>query len=396
MRPATSVAVFTDNDFEKVNGVTTALTAVLAHVPDDLRVRVYTASRLGADRPDYLALASWGVGIPFYGEMQMYWPPYRAFVQRLRRDRVEVIHLTTPGPMGLAALAAARHLGLPLVGSFHTDLAAYTTMLSGRPALGTFMQGYMRWLYSHCERVLVPSAATQALLTASGTPSGRVGVWARGVDTERFTPDRRSAELRAQWRASDRRPVLLYVGRVSKEKRVDHLPVLHDALIRLGVDHRLVVVGEGPWRAELSRRCPDALCLGTLGRDRLAEVYASADVFVFPSTTDTAGNVVLEAQASGLPVLVSGAGGPREQMLSDVTGAVCADAIDAWTAPAARLLTDTGRRHLMGAAACGYARSRRWDQALRPLYDTYRRAARRPEAEPAPAVPAGVHPRHVA
>ncbi len=400
MRPATSVAVFTDNDFEKVNGVTTALTAVLAHVPDDLRVRVYTASRLGADCPDYLALPSWGVGIPFYGEMQMYWPPYRAFLERLRRDRVEVIHLTTPGPMGLAALAAAHHLGLPLVGSFHTDLAAYTTMLSGRPALGRFMRGYMHWLYSHCERVLVPSVATRALLTASGTPAGRIGVWARGVDTERFTPERRSAELRAQWRANDRRPVLLYVGRVSKEKRVDQLPGLHDALVRLGIDHRLVVVGEGPWRAELSRRCPDALCLGTLGRDRLAEVYASADVFVFPSTTDTAGNVVLEAQASGLPVLVSGAGGPREQMLPDVSGVVCADAAEAWTVPAARLLTDAGLRHLMGAAARGYARSRRWDHALLPLYDTYRRAARQTQAEPvpapAPSLPERGHTRHVA
>lgn len=396
MKPATSVAVFTDNDFEKVNGVTTALTAVLAHVPHDLRVRVYTASRLGADRPDYLALPSWGVGIPFYGEMQMYWPPYRAFLQQLRRDRVEVMHLTTPGPVGIAAVAAARHLGLALVGSFHTDLAAYTTMLSGRPALGSFMRHYMRWLYGHCERVLVPSVATKVLLTASGTPAQRIAVWPRGVDSDCFSPGHRSEELRAQWRANDRRPVLLYVGRVSKEKRVDQLPVLHDALMRLGVEHRLVVVGEGPWRAELSRRCPTALCLGTLGRDRLATVYASADVFVFPSTTDTAGNVVLEAQAAGLPVLVSAAGGPCEQMLPDVTGVVCADTDEAWTVQAASLLTDTGRRRLMGAAARGYARSRRWDQALRPLYDTYRAAACITEATPMPASPPRVRPSHVA
>ena len=381
MTPATSVAVFTDNDFEKINGVTTALTAVLSHVPADLKVRVYTASRLGADWPDYLALASCGVGIPFYGEMQMYWPPYRAFVRRLRSDGVQVLHLTTPGPIGLAALAASRKLGLPLVGSFHTDLAAYTTMLSGRPALGSFMRHYMRWLYGHCQQVLVPSVATKTLLTASGTPAERIGVWGRGVDTDLFRPERRSAELRAQWRAGDGRPVLLYVGRVSKEKRVDRLPDLHDALVRLGVEHRLVVVGEGPLRGEMARRCPDALCLGTLGRDRLAEVYASADVFVFPSTTDTAGNVVLEAQASGLPVLVSGAGGPREQMLPDVTGVVCADAAEAWTVQAARLLIDTGMRRLMSAAARGFALSRCWDEALVPLYDTYRRAARAPQPD---------------
>ena len=376
MTAAARVAIFTDNDFDKVNGVTTALTAVLSHVPVDLTLRVYTASRLGTDCANYLALASWGVGIPFYGEMQVYWPPYRAFVQRLRDDGVQVLHLTTPGPIGLAALAASRQLGLPLVGSFHTDLAAYTTMLSGRPALGALMRHYLRWLYAHCQYVLVPSAATRALLIASGTPGDRLGVWARGVDTDVFTPERRSADVRAHWRACDTRPVLLYVGRVSKEKGVGRLGELHDHLVRLGVDHRLVVVGEGPLRGDLARRCPAALCLGTLGMDRLAAVYASADVFVFPSTTDTAGNVVLEAQASGLPVLVSGAGGPREQMLPDVTGVVCADAPEAWATQAARLLTDAGTRRLMSAAARAYARSRSWDTALAPLYDTYRRAGR--------------------
>ena len=119
----TAVAIFTDNDFEKVNGVTTSLSAVLAHAPEDLAIRIYTASRLGVDVPDYLALPSWGVGIPFYPDMQMYWPPYRSLIERLVADRVRVIHLTTPGPLGLAALAAARRLSLPLVGSFHTDLA---------------------------------------------------------------------------------------------------------------------------------------------------------------------------------------------------------------------------------------------------------------------------------
>ncbi len=396
MTSATRVAVFTDNDFEKVNGVTTALTAVLSHVPDDLTVRVYTASRLGADAPGYLALSSWGVGIPFYSEMQMYWPPYRAFLERLRRDRVQVLHLTTPGPMGLAALAAARQLGLPLVGSFHTDLAAYTTMLSGRPALGTFMRHYLRWLYDHCQHVLVPSAATRTLLAAAGTPAERIGVWGRGVDTEVFSPSRRSPAIRAQWRAADGRPVLLYVGRLSKEKGVDRLPALHDVLVRLGVEHRLVIVGEGPLRVDLARQCPDAICLGTLGRDRLAEAYASADVFVFPSTTDTAGNVVLEAQASGLPVIVSAAGGPREQMLPDVTGVVCGDEAEAWTVHAGRLLTDSGLRRTMSGAARRYALGRRWDESLVPLYDTYRRAVRTPRLEAAPPMSPRVETRHVA
>ena len=391
------VAVFTDNDFEKVNGVTTVLSAALAHVPADLSVRVYTASRLGADHPDYFAVPSWGVGIPFYGEMRMYWPPYRTLIRQLLDDGIDLIHLTTPGPLGLAAVAAARQLRLPLIGSFHTDLAQYTTLLSGRPALGAFMRHYMRWLYGQCRHVLVPSTATGALLASAGTAAARIGVWSRGVDAEGFHPDRRSAWLRAHWRATPDRPVVLYVGRVSEEKGVRQLPRLHDALYRLGVDHRLVVIGDGPLRGELGRLCPDALFPGTIGKAALAEAYASADVFVFPSTTDTAGNVVLEAQASGLPVVVSNAGGPRELMQPDITGHVCGPEPAAWIEATAQLLVDADRRRAMGQAARAFAETRTWQATLAPLFDTYRRAA----GVPAPADsdaggPDGGAMRHVA
>ncbi|MBL8136516.1 MAG: glycosyltransferase family 1 protein [Acidobacteria bacterium] len=379
------VAIFTDNDFEKVNGVTTTLSAVLAHAPDDVAVRVYTASRLGADRPDYLALPSWGVGIPFYSEMRMYWPPYRALVRHLRRDRIDLIHLTTPGPLGLAAVAAARQLGLPLVGSFHTDLASYTTMLSGHRALGAFMRHYMRWLYSQCTRVLVPSNDTRALLAGAGTPPDRISVWGRGVDADAYSPRHRSVWQRAEWRAGQDRPVLLYVGRISEEKGVRQLPRLHDALLRLGIDHRLVVVGDGPLRGDLARMCPDAVLPGTLGKEALATAYASADVFVFPSTTDTAGNVVLEAQASGLPVIVSDRGGPREQMLPGTTGIVCGADDAAWIAAAAGLYIDAARRGAMSRAAREWAAGRAWDVMLGPLFETYRRAPEVGLPQPAPA-----------
>ncbi len=375
MSAVTRVAIFTDNDFDKVNGVTTALGAVLAGAPADIHPRIYTASRLGSDTPEYLALPSWGVGIPYYRDMLMYWPPYRALLRRLVQDRMHVVHLTTPGPMGLAALAAARRLRLPLVGSFHTDLARYTALLSGSTGLETFMRRYMRWLYGHCRRVLVPSRATADLVGATGIPANRVAVWPRGVDTQAFTPARRSPALRAEWRAAADRPVLLYVGRLSREKNVAALPRLQQSLQRLGIEHRLVVVGDGPMRAEVVAACPGAICPGTLGRDRLAEAYASADLFVFPSTTDTAGNVVLEAQASGLPVIVSDRGGPREYVRPGVTGEVCADDPHAWTLAAARLAVDPARRLAMGRAAREYALTRSWSEALTPLYAAYREAA---------------------
>lgn len=370
------VAIFTDNDFDKVNGVTTALTAVLRHAPRGILPRIYTAADLHCDQPDYLSLRSLGVGIPFYREMKMYVPRWRQYLRRVRQDRVDVLHLTTPGPMGLTALWVAAQTGLPMVGSFHTDLAAYTELLSGSPRLGQWMREYMRWLYGRCQRVLVPSDATRALLVAAKSPADRLDLWTRGVDTNLFSPSRRSARLRRDWHASDRRPALLYVGRLSREKGLDLMPGLSQGLRVLGLDHQLVFTGDGPMYRELRQRCPDAMFTGALGREAVAEVFASADVFVFPSCTDTAGNVVLEAQASGLPVVVSAVGGPRENMQPGRTGLVCNEqATAAWVGAVASLLGSASVRDAMGRAARHYAQSRRWDVALEPLYRAYRDVA---------------------
>lgn len=154
------VAIFTDNDFNKVNGVTTTLRAVLEHAPPDSEPRIYTCENRTIDRPDYLALKAFGVGIPYYGEMKMYAPPFRRFFRMAAADNIDLIHLTTPGPVGLAAMYVAARLAIRMVGSFHTDLAEYTRVLSGSIRLGALMQEYMRWPYGKCDRILVPSQAT--------------------------------------------------------------------------------------------------------------------------------------------------------------------------------------------------------------------------------------------
>lgn len=376
------VAVFTDNDFDKVNGVTTALTALLRWAPSDVSPRIYTAATLPVDQPDYLALAAASVPIPFYTEMKMYWPSWRELARRSQADGVEVIHLTTPGPVGLSALWVAQRTGLPLVGSFHTDLEAYTTALSGSSRLGRWMGLYLRWLYAHCRTILVPSEATRAMLVARGVPGDRLVVWPRGVDTQLFRPERRSDRLREQWRADERRPALLYVGRLSREKGLLRLPRLSEALHHAGLEHRLVFAGDGPLRRELEAECPDAVFLGSLSREDVAAAFASADLFVFPSETDTAGNVVLEAQAAGLPVVVSGRGGPRENLMVNTTGFICEQPAS-WMMAVGSLLRDGQRRREMAGAARAYARCRRWEVALAPLFDSYRQAAGASAAEEA-------------
>lgn len=381
------VAVFTDNDFDKVNGVTTTLTALLAHAPRDVAPRIYTASALSADGPDYLALQSRSVPIPFYREMSMYVPRWNEYLARVVDDGVGLVHLTTPGPMGLAALWVAARTGLPLVGSFHTDLAMYTTMLSGSPRLGYWVGEYMRWMYGRCRRTLVPSVATRDLLIAAGSCGKRIGIWTRGVDTDLFTPERRSTLLRDRWRVSERRPALLYVGRVSREKGVEGFPLILRRLHAVGLPHRLIIVGDGPLRPWLAAQCPDAVFMGTLGREAVADAFAAADVFLFPSRTDAAGNVVLEAQASGLPVIVSDAGGPQENLINGLTGVVCGGSDPGtWAFAVAAILHDLGRRHAMAVEARRYALTRRWDLALASLYQTYREVTR-----PAATATSAVH-----
>src|SRR5262245_13454151 len=371
-----NVAVFTDNDFSKVNGVRTTLRAILDHAPADIRARIYTCEHRRLELPGYIAMKGVGLGIPFYREMRMYLPPVRRFVQQAAADGIDLIHLTTPGPVGLAAMHVASTLRLPMIGSFHTDLTAYTRLLSGSAWLARLMREYLRWPYGRCERILVPSEATGRTLVEGKIDPARIQFWRRGVSSEQFTPAKRCEALRQRWKVSPDRPALLYVGRLSREKGLDTLRPLSARLRSTGIDHQLVVAGDGPLRRELAASVPVALFLGTLSEPNVATAMASADLFVFPSRTDTAANVVLEAQASGLPVLVTDEGGPRENMIDGQTGHICANE-RAFARRVAELTWSTERRQRFAEAARAYALERTWESSLAPLFDAYRSAGRR-------------------
>jgi glycosyltransferase involved in cell wall biosynthesis len=373
----TRVAVFTDNDFGKVNGVTTTLEALVRHAPEDIRPRIYTLSDFRCEEPNYLAVRSHGVPIPFYPESVLYLPRLRAFRRQLEADGVRLVHVTSAGPAGLAARYLARRVGARLIGSVHTELADYTPRLSGSATFATGMRHYRRWLYGTCDRVLVPSHDTRRRLSNEGWAPERLRVWARGVDVDTFSPQRRSAALRDRWRTDDRRPAVLYVGRLSEEKGVALLPPITSRLHEQHLPHRLIVVGDGPMRAPLMEALPDAVFTGHLNHDQVAVAMASADVFLFPSAADVGGHVVLEAQASGLPVIVSDQGGSRENMRDGESGFVCLAGSPHNFAARLHALASLECRVRMGRAARGYAEERSWIPSLAPVYSLYRTILRR-------------------
>jgi len=241
-----------------------------------------------------------GLPIPRYPQLRMGLPSRRALVKLWQLRRPDVVHIVTEGPLGWSALQAARHLRLPVVSDFRTNFHAYSSHY-GVAWLRTPVMAYLRRFHNAAACTMVPTDTLRSELAAAGFRSLRVV--ARGVDVQAFDPARRSDSLRASWGAGPRTMVALSVGRLAPEK---NLGVVIEALqaMRAEVrDMRLVFVGDGPDQARLSQLCPEAVFAGMRRGDDLAAHYASADVFLFPSVTETFGNVVPEAMASGLAVV---------------------------------------------------------------------------------------------
>lgn len=251
--------------------------------------------------------------LPLYADQKLGVPPLLEVAEYIEREEISEVVVSTPGPVGLVAAFAARLLGIPVRGIYHTDFPAYVGELTGHSRLEEITSGLMRRLYSACDEVLAPSQCYRSRLEDMGVDPRKLRLMPRGVDTNHFHPNRRQEGFWNRY-GLDERIVFLYVGRVSKEKNIE---LLLDEFreLREQVDSAgLAIVGDGPERERLQDRYrhPSIAFTGFLRGQRLATAYASADVFVFPSTTDTFGNAVLEAQASGLPAIVSDRGGPAE------------------------------------------------------------------------------------
>ena len=313
------------------------------------------------------------VRFPLYPDYRVSVPIAPTIWRELEGWGPDLLHVVSPTPMASRAQRWAAARGIPVVASFHTHFVSYFRYY-GVPWLEGLGWRMLRRFYARCARVYVPSEAIIRELDEHGI--GRTELWSRGIDLARFAPEHRSRELRTLAGADDATPVLLMVSRLVKEKDMADLVAMERELRGRGSAHRLVLVGDGPMRAELEAALPDAFFAGHQSGEALARWYASGDVFVFPSTTETFGNVVLEAQASGMPTVVVDRGGPPDLVAPGETGYVArpndpADLADRVEA----LLRDPAERQRMGRAARDAARWRDWSAINGRLLDSYREVA---------------------
>ena len=308
--------------------------------------------------------------LPEYELQRLSFPPVLQIFDHLERGGFTELIISTPGPTGLCALAAAKMLGLRAVGIYHTDFPQYVRILTDDSFMETLTWNYMHWFYNQLDVLYVNSEDYRKCWIERGIPRERLRILPRGLDTHLFHPSKRDRRF---WEARGLREgelAMLFVGRVSKEKNLDLLVSATRRLAESQSPVRPIIVGDGPYMSEMKRHLGDAIFTGYLDGEDLARAYASADFFVFPSTTDTFGNVILEAQASGIPVIVSDIGGPRDLVSHGVDGFVTKgqDAADLAEA-IRRLAADVDLRKSMGASGRTRVETRDWTEAFQKFWN---------------------------
>lgn len=384
MQAPLHVAVVTETFPPEVNGV--AMT--IGRMVGGLTARGHRVTLFRPRRPDEAAtpgaprtVALPGLPIPGYPGLRFGLPAGGRLRREWRDDRPDVVQVVTEGPLGASASAAARALGIPVVSEFHTNFHAY----SGHYGFGWLEQlvaGHLKRLHNRSRFTLVPSQELAAELSQQGYR--HVRVVSRGVDTRLFAPARRDPALRSAWGVTDGAPVVAYVGRLAPEKNLPLVLHAFDAIHAQRPAARLLLVGDGPSRKALDRGDPRYVFAGMRHGEDLARHYASADLFLFPSTTETFGNVTLEALASGVPVIAYRMAAAAELVRHGENGMLAPPGAGAeFVRAALDYLTRPGALERGRDAAVRSVARRDWDAIHDRLVETLREAI----APPMPANP---------
>ena len=364
------IAHFTDT-FDEVNGVALTLQQQVREAQKhNLDYTVIMCSERNGQQEQRGIKTFTPVGsynLPEYPEIMVNYPPILEMLDYCYRKNITHIISATPGPVGIAAWIIAKTLNVTFSGTYHTAIPQYVQLLTGDDVMAELSWKYIVWYYDQMDRIQVPSESTKNELVEKGIANEKIDMMTRGIDISRFHPGFKNGILQQRYAIAENNIKLLYVGRVSKEKNLD---VMADAFVSLynkyGNKIHLIITGDGPYLTEMKARMENLPCTftGYLEGDDLAGVFASSDIFVFPSTTDTFGNVVLEAQASGLPVVVSDYGGPKENIICNETGFVSANHSDAFYRHIEKLIENPSKRRKMGAAGRKYMEERAFGKAF--------------------------------
>ncbi|HEB72627.1 MAG TPA: glycosyltransferase [Nitrospirae bacterium] len=353
------VALFTDT-LNEINGVAITIKRILeTSKQKGVNLTVITSDG-GKDGFNNGVMNFKSVGafsLPEYPELKMSFPPILNMIDYFEREGFTRIHISTPGSLGLIGLFLAKLFDVPVSGTYHTDIPQYVKKLTDDDFMEGAAWSFMIWFYNMLDEVTAPSVSTRTQLVEKGLSEAKIKLLPRWVDTGVFSPDKKNPRI---WEAYGlgSNSKIIYVGRVSKEKNLPLLVTTFRKLIDEGSKADLIIVGDGPYKKEMEDELQGypALFTGFMAGEELSALYASASIFVFPSATDTFGNVVLEAQASGLPVIVTNEGGPKELIVDKITGFVVkANSADDLFAAVKILLDDKAQVTTMGSAARRFA-----------------------------------------
>ena len=369
-RRALRIAVVSETWPPEVNGVSLTISRFVEGLRRrDHQIQLVRPKQAGADSANagsgFHEVLTRGMAIPRYPNLRMGLPALRALQQLWTRQRPDVVHLVTEGPLGWSAQRAAQKLRIPAVSDFRTNFHAYSQHY-GIGWLGKPILAYLRKFHNRTLCTMVPTEVLRSELALLGFRGLRVV--ARGVDTGLFNPARRSEALRASWGVGPSDPVLLHVGRLAPEKNLRDLLAAFGAVRQRAPHAKLVLVGDGPARPEVQVHCPDAVFAGMRHGEDLAAHYASGDIFLFPSLTETYGNVTVEALASGLAVVAYDYAAAAAHIRHGHNGLLAgfASAPD-FIALAASAAADLPFARSLGGQARGHALAHDWERVVQQL-----------------------------
>jgi len=365
-------AWFTDT-LEDVNGVATTIqkmTAAAVAAGEDLVVVTSRTSIqiTGIPIKNFQPIGEFE--LPEYELQKLSFPPILEILDYIKQEQFSELIISTPGPVGITALLAAKTFGLRVSGIYHTDFPQYIRILTDDGYLETLTWNYMHWFYSQLDQVFVNSEEYRRCWVDRGIDPAKITLFPRGLDLALFDPARREDAFWRRFGMKEGEIVLLYVGRISKEKNLDVLACAYRRLKEEGFPVALALVGDGPYLKDLKESALPGVCFtGYLQGMDLAKAFASADIFLFPSTTDTFGNVVLEALASGLPAVVSDQGGPKELIVPGKTGFITKSLdTEDFTNAVRRLVKEEPLRRMMSSNARRSVRERDWEVAFEKFW----------------------------